>query len=154
VAQNLSSKADSSVLRDQQELIKTLNEEKKANDKKFDVLTKAIEGLKPVQNDVNEPHCHDCRSTADEADCDSRVVRFDYKESDIYQKRVSSKIIVLKVWNLANRSIVLSPEPFEHVPVYEDLSSTIYSYNLYRAYNEESWKTPRGATYFRLLTVA
>jgi hypothetical protein len=51
----LSSKADSSVLRDQQELIKTLNEEKKANDKKFDVLTKAIEGLKPVQNGVNEP---------------------------------------------------------------------------------------------------
>jgi hypothetical protein len=54
VAQKLSSKADSSVLRDQQELIKTLNEEKKANDKKFDVLTKAIEGLKPTQNGVNE----------------------------------------------------------------------------------------------------
>jgi hypothetical protein len=54
VAQNLSSKADSSILRDQQELIKILNEEKRANDKKFDVLTKAIEGLKPVQNGVNE----------------------------------------------------------------------------------------------------
>jgi hypothetical protein len=54
VAQNLSSKADSSILRDQQELIKILNEEKKANDKKFDVLTKAIESLKPVQNGVNE----------------------------------------------------------------------------------------------------
>jgi hypothetical protein len=54
VAQNLSSKADSSILQDQQELIKTLNEEKKANDKKFDVLTKAIEGLKPVQNRMNE----------------------------------------------------------------------------------------------------
>ncbi len=54
-AQLRSSKADSSVLRDQQELIKILNEEKKANDQKFDLLTKAIESLKPVQNGTNNP---------------------------------------------------------------------------------------------------
>ena len=28
---------------------------RRANDKKFDVLTKAIESLKPVQNGLNEP---------------------------------------------------------------------------------------------------
>ena len=76
--------------------------------------------LRPIFNFLGFSRCHDCRSTAEETDCDSRVVRFDHKESDIYQKRVSSKIVFLKVWNLANRSIVLSPESFEHVPIYED----------------------------------
>jgi hypothetical protein len=83
--------------------------------------------LRPIFSFLGFSHCYDCRSTAGDTDCDSRVVRFDHKESDIYQKRVSSKIIVLKVWNLANRSIVLSPEPFEHVPVSDDFYPAQYT---------------------------
>ena len=50
-----SSKVETAVLQNQQELIRTLNEEKKANDQKFERLTKVIEGLrlseeKPVED--------------------------------------------------------------------------------------------------------
>jgi hypothetical protein len=47
----MNSKAEISVLCDQQELLKTLNAQKRVDEKRYDVLVKGIEGLKSLQSD-------------------------------------------------------------------------------------------------------